>query len=89
MSWAKSTGRVAFIAAWSSMAIWASQADKTQNLESIVAAASEAQAKGNFPAAAEYYRQAVKNKPQNRGTVGQPWAHGRSGWKLLRGDQEF
>ena len=63
MSWAKSTGRVAFIAAWSSMAIWASQADKTQNLESIVAAASEAQAKGNFPAAAEYYRQAVKMSP--------------------------
>ena len=63
MSWAKSTGCVAFIAAWSSMAIWASQVDKTQNLESTVAAASEAQAKGDFPAAAEYYRQAVKMNP--------------------------
>jgi tetratricopeptide (TPR) repeat protein len=63
MSWVKSMGCAAFIAAFSTMAIWATQADKTQNLESILTAASEAQAKGDFSAAAEYYRQAVKVSP--------------------------
>src|ERR1700756_44523 len=63
MSWVKSVGCVTFIAAFSSMAIWAAQADKTQNLESILTAASEAQAKGDFSTAAEYYRQAVKVSP--------------------------
>ena len=41
----------------------ATQADNTQNLESILTAASEAQAKGDFSTAAEYYRQAVKVSP--------------------------
>jgi tetratricopeptide (TPR) repeat protein len=63
MSWVKSICCVAFVAAGSSVAIWATQANQTQNLESILAAASEAQAKGDFSAAAEYYRQAVKMSP--------------------------
>ena len=63
MSWAKIIGCAAFIAVFSSTAIWATQADKTQNLQSILAAASEAQAKGDYPAAIEYYRQAVKVSP--------------------------
>ena len=63
MSRVKSMGCVAFMAAFSSVAIWAAQADKTQSLESILTAASEAQAKGDFSMAAEYYRQAVKVSP--------------------------
>jgi tetratricopeptide (TPR) repeat protein len=54
---------VAFIAAFSSMGIGATQAEKVQNLESVLTAASEAQARHDYPAAAEYYRQAVKLSP--------------------------
>jgi tetratricopeptide (TPR) repeat protein len=39
------------------------QTDQTQSLESILATAGEAQAKGDFSKAAEYYRQAVKLSP--------------------------
>jgi tetratricopeptide (TPR) repeat protein len=67
----KSMACAAFMVAVSNMAIGATQANPTQSLESIVAAASEAQAKGNFSAAAEYYRQAVKMSP---GTAGL-WAN--------------
>src|SRR5579862_8828640 len=63
MSWARSIGCVAFIAAFSSMGIGATQAEKVQNLESVLTAASEAQARHDYPAAAEYYRQAVKLSP--------------------------
>lgn len=63
MSWAKSMGYAALMAAISTLATWATQADKTQNLESLVGAAQDAQAKGDFSAAAEYYRQAVKVSP--------------------------
>lgn len=45
------------------MAIWATQADKTQNLESLLSAATQAQARSDFSAAAECYRQAVKLSP--------------------------
>ncbi len=51
------------MAACSSVAIWSAQADKTQNLESILTAAGEAQTKGDFFSAAKYYRQAVKVSP--------------------------
>lgn len=64
-------GCVAFIAALSSMAIWATQADKSQNLESILTAAREAQAKSDFSAAAELYRQAVKVSPN----IAELWAN--------------
>lgn len=63
MSWVKSTSGVALIAVCSSMAIWAGQPGRAQDLESILAAAGEAQGKGNFSAAAGYYRQAVKMSP--------------------------
>ena len=63
MSFMKSVGYAAFLAACSSMAAWGAQARGTQNLESILTAASDAQAKGNFATAADYYRQAVKASP--------------------------
>jgi tetratricopeptide (TPR) repeat protein len=63
MSCVKSMGCVALMAALSSVAVWAAQADKAQNLESILAAASDAQAKGDFSGASEYYRRAVKMSP--------------------------
>jgi tetratricopeptide (TPR) repeat protein len=63
MRWVKSIGLVAFVTACSSMPIMAAQADKTQNLESILTAASEAQTKGDFTAAAGYYQQAVRISP--------------------------
>ncbi len=63
MSWVKKAGCAAFIAACSSMAMWAAQADSTQSLQSIMTAAAEAQTKGDFSAAAGYYRQAVKLSP--------------------------
>ena len=71
MSWVKSMGCAAFIAAYSTVAIWATQADKAQSLESILTAASEAQAKGDFSTAAEYYRKAVKIRPE----VAELWAN--------------
>ncbi len=63
MSWVKKAGCTAFIAACSSMAIWAAQAYSTQSLQSIMTAATESQTKGDFSAAAGYYRQAVKMSP--------------------------
>src|ERR1700751_4899637 len=65
------TGCVGFLAVFSSIALWAMQADQTQNLESIVSAASEAQGKGEFSKAAQYYRQAVKIRPD----VAELWAN--------------
>jgi tetratricopeptide (TPR) repeat protein len=56
-------GCVAFIATFSSVVIWATQADKTQDLESLLTAATLAQARSDFSAAAECYRQAVKVSP--------------------------
>lgn len=44
---------------------WGMQGDKKGNLESMLVAASEAQAKGDFSTAAEYYRQAVKVSPNS------------------------
>jgi tetratricopeptide (TPR) repeat protein len=54
---------MAFIAAISSMAVWAMQADNSQNLESLLTAAQQAQARSDFAVAADYYRQAVKVSP--------------------------
>jgi len=63
MSCVKNLGCVALIAIFSSMAMWATQDDKTQSLESLLAAAAEAQARSDFSAAAQNYRQAVKVNP--------------------------
>jgi tetratricopeptide (TPR) repeat protein len=71
MSWVKTIGSMAFIAACSSLAAGATQADSTQSLESILTAANEAQSKGDFSAAAGYYRKAVKVSPN----VAELWAN--------------
>jgi tetratricopeptide (TPR) repeat protein len=71
MSRVKNIGCVGLLAVFSSIALWAMQADETQNLESIVAAAREAQTKGEFSKAAEYYRKAVKIRPE----VAELWAN--------------
>lgn len=63
MNCAKLISCVAITVTVSSVAIWARQADKTNNLESLLNAAEQAQARNDFPAAAEYYRQAVKVSP--------------------------
>lgn len=63
MSWLKNIGCVAFMAACSSAAAWTAQPDKSPSLASTLAAASEAQAKGDFSSAAAFYRQAVKMSP--------------------------
>lgn len=63
MSWVKSVECVALMAVCSNIGVWAMQADGAQNLESILAAANEAQAKGNFVVAADDYRQAIKISP--------------------------
>ncbi len=63
MSWVRSTSYVALLAACSSIATWAVQAYQSQSLESILAAAGEAQAKHDFATAAGYYQQAVKLSP--------------------------
>ncbi len=62
---------MAFMAAISSMAIWATQINQTQNLESILTAAKDAQARSDFSAAAGYYRQAVKISPN----IAELWAN--------------
>jgi tetratricopeptide (TPR) repeat protein len=56
---------------FSSIAPWAMQTGGTQDLESIVTAAKEAQTKGEFPKAAEFYRKAVKIRPD----VAELWAN--------------
>jgi tetratricopeptide (TPR) repeat protein len=56
---------------FSSIAPWAMQTGGTQDLESIVTAAKEAQTKGEFPKAAEFYREAVKIRPD----VAELWAN--------------
>ena len=71
MNRVKNMGCVGLLAVFSSIALWAMQTDETQNLESIVAAASEAQTKGEFSKAAEYYRKAVKLRPE----VAELWAN--------------
>jgi tetratricopeptide (TPR) repeat protein len=63
VSCVKLIGCVAFLATFSSVLAWASQADKTDNLESLVNAAKQAQERSDFSAAAESYRQAVKVSP--------------------------
>src|ERR1700679_609417 len=71
MSCVKKLGCMAFMAAISSMALWATQVDQTQNLESILTAARDAQTKSDFSAAAGYYRQAVKISPN----IAELWAN--------------
>lgn len=63
MSWVKSASCVAVMAAFSSVTAWGGQADSTQSIASVLAAAGEAQARGDFSTAAGYYRQAVKMRP--------------------------
>lgn len=64
MAWLKSLAYAACVAsACSTMAAWTTQAGETQNLEWIVGAASEAQAKGDFSTAADLYQRAVKLSP--------------------------
>ena len=73
MNRVKNISCVGFVAAFSSIALWAMQADKTQNLESIVTAASEAQAKNEFSRQLNTIGKLSKSGLSS-GTVGQPWA---------------
>ncbi len=63
MSCVKRIGHIVVMAAVSSVAVWATQTSQTQDIESILASAKEAQARSDFSAAAGYYWQAVKIKP--------------------------
>jgi len=55
---------VVFIAAVSTAAVWATQADKNEKIQSFLAAAQQAVARKDFPAAAASYRNAVQLSPQ-------------------------
>ena len=63
MSWVKYFGCMAFIAIVSSVTVWAMQASNTQDLQSLVAAAREAQSRSDFAVAADCYEKAVKLSP--------------------------
>jgi tetratricopeptide (TPR) repeat protein len=71
VSWVKYFGCMAFIATVSSVTVWAMQAGNTRNLQSLVAAAREAQARSDFAGAADCYEKAVKLSP----TTPELWAN--------------